>query len=194
MAVTLINAFEVPPEADEPFVASWERARDFLATRDGFSATALHRALREDTALRFVNVARVDSPEAWQQAIADPEFPGGRMPFTAHPSLYEVAHEDGDPDGRGGVVLINPFEVPVGDDERFLAGWERARDALAGRPGYLGTRLHRSLAPTDFRFVNVARWSSPLAYARALQQPEVQEAAAAVGFRSHPALYEVVRG
>ena len=116
------------------------------------------------------------------------------MPFTAHPSLYEVVREDGEPEGGGGVVLINPFEVPPGEDERFLAGWERAREAMAARPGYLGTRLHRSLAPTDFRFVNVARWSSPLMFARALQEPEVQQAAAAVDFRSHPALYEVVRG
>jgi heme-degrading monooxygenase HmoA len=194
MAVTLINAFEVPPEADEPFIAGWERARDFLATRDGFSTTALHRALREDTALRFVNVARVESPDAWQQAIADPEFPGGRMPFTSHPSLYEAVREDGEPDGAGGVVLINPWEVPVGEDERFLTEWVRAREALAARPGYLGNRLHRSLAPTDFRFVNVGRWSSPLMFARALQEPQVQDAAEAVGFRSHPALYEVVRG
>jgi heme-degrading monooxygenase HmoA len=193
MAVTLITAFEVPPEADEPFIAGWERARDFLATRDGFSTTALYRALREDTVLRFVNVAHVDSPDAWQQAIADPEFPG-RMPFTSHPSLYEAVREDGEPEGEGGVVLINPWEVPVGEDERFLTDWMRARDALAACPGYLGNRLHRSLAPTDFRFVNVGRWSSPLMFTRALQQPEVQGAATAVPFRSHPALYEVVRG
>ena len=84
MAVTLIDAFEVPPEADEPFIAGWERARDFLATRDGFSTTALHRALRQDTALRFVNVALVESPESWQRAIADPSSPaaGCRSPRT----------------------------------------------------------------------------------------------------------------
>ena len=81
--VTLINAFEVPREADEPFIAGWERARDFLAAREGFSHTALHRALRPDAAFRFVNVARVDSPESWKRAIADPAFPGGKMPFAA---------------------------------------------------------------------------------------------------------------
>jgi hypothetical protein len=58
--VTLINAFEVPPEGDGPFIAGWERARDFLATRpfsvgeagfmDGLSHTALHQALRTDAA------------------------------------------------------------------------------------------------------------------------------------------------
>ena len=137
------------------------------------------------------SVAAVESPDAWQRAIGDPDFPGGRISFTSHPSLYDTEHEDGETVGRGGVVLIDPFEVPPGEDGRFLSAWERVRDVLAARPGYLGMRLHRSLAPTDFRFVTVARWSSPLMVARSLQAPEVQEVAAAVEFRSHPALYEV---
>jgi heme oxygenase (mycobilin-producing) len=192
--VTLINAFEVPPEADEPFIDGWERARDFLATKDGFAATALHRALREDADFRFVNVARVDSPEVWRQAISDPDFPCGRMPFRAHPSLYEVVHEDGAPEGSGGVVLINPFEVPADADDPFVQGWHAARELLAAQHGYLGTRLHRSLGPADFRFVNVARWSSPLMFSRAVQRPEFQQTAAAMPFASHPALYQVIRG
>ena len=192
--VTLINAFEVPAEADEAFVAGWERARDFLAGRDGFSATALHRALRPDADFRWVNVARVESADAWRRAIADPGFPGGRMPFDAHPALYEVVHEDGAPDGEDGVVLVNPFEVGPDDDERFRSGWDAARELLVAQPGYLGTRLHRSVGPADFRWVNVARWSSPLAFSRALQQPAFQAAAAAMPFPSHPALYQVVRG
>ena len=190
----LVNAFEVPAEADEPFIAGWERARDFLATKHGFAATALHRALREDADFRFVNVARVDSPEAWREAISDPAFPGGQMPFKAHPSLYEVVHEDGMPNGSEGVVLINPFEVPADADEEFLEGWHRARELLAAQDGYLGTRLHRSLGPADFRFVNLARWSKPSSFAKAIEQREFQQTAAAMPFASYPALYEVIRG
>lgn len=37
-AVTVINPFEVPAEADGTFIAAWEPARDFLKGRDG-----LHR-------------------------------------------------------------------------------------------------------------------------------------------------------
>jgi heme-degrading monooxygenase HmoA len=188
MPATLINAFEVPVEADEPFVAGWERARDFLAGREGFGATALHRALRPDADFRFVNVARVDSVPAWQAAIADPDFPGRELPFPAHPGLYEAVHEDGAPDGSEGVVLINPFEVAPDSDDEFLEGWRGARDRLAAQPGYLGTRLHRSIGPADFRFVNVARWSSPLAFAKALGQ-----AAPSLPFRAHPSLYVTVR-
>jgi heme oxygenase (mycobilin-producing) len=192
--VRLINAFEVPPDADEAFIAAWERARDFVTTRGGSGATALHRALRGDVDFRFVNVGRVESAEAWRRTISEGELPGGAIPFTAHSGLYQVVHEDGTPEGAGGVILINPFEVPSGDDERFLTGWDGAREMLATQRGYLGTRLHRSLAAARFRFVNVARWSSPLAFSRAVQRPEFQQAAAAVTFRSHPALYQVIRG
>jgi len=174
VAVTLIVAFEVPPEADDAFIAAWER--------NAYQAAALHRALRDDVAFRFVNVALVDSQEDWE---------GAELAFRATPGLYEVVREDGTPDVEGGVVLINPFEVPADRDERFLAGWDRARDVLAQRRGYLGTRLHRSIGPAHFRFVDIARWSSPLMFARARADPDFGEP---LPFPSHPALYQVVRG
>ncbi|HTE61282.1 MAG TPA: antibiotic biosynthesis monooxygenase family protein [Solirubrobacteraceae bacterium] len=173
---TLITAFEVPPDADESFTAGWEQARDGRAT--------LHRALREDADFRFVAVAQADAAAG----------PGAVGSFASHHGAYEVVREDRAPDGEGGVVLINPFEVPDGDDERFLSGWDAARDALVQQRGYLGTRLHRSVAPADFRFVNVARWSSPLMFARALEQPAFRAAAQAIPFPAHPALYLVVAG
>jgi heme-degrading monooxygenase HmoA len=191
--VVLISAFEVPPAADEAFIVGWEQARDVLKARDGATATALYRALRGDVEFRFVNVTRVQSPAAWRRAIGDAELPGATTVFTAHSGLYEVLHEDGVPEASGGVILINPFEVPTGDDETFLSGWERARELLATQRGYLGTRLHRSLAAASFRFVNIARWSSPLMFSRAVQRPEFQDAAAALSFASHPALYQAIR-
>jgi heme oxygenase (mycobilin-producing) len=127
--------------------------------------------VRSDVEFRFVGVTR----------------------YSAQSGLYEVVHEDGAPEGAGGVVLIEPVEVPADQDERFLTGWERAHDVIAGQRGYLGTRLHRSVAVDDFRFVNIVRWSSPLAFFRAVQQPGFQEAAAATPFASHPALYQVIR-
>jgi heme-degrading monooxygenase HmoA len=113
--------------------------------------------------------------------------------FAAHPSLYEIVHEEGAPDGTEGVTLINPFEVPPGEDERFTAGWERVRAALAAQRGCLGTRLHRSLGAAELRFVDVTRWSSPLMFFRAQQQPEFREASADLRYAAHPALYTVMR-
>jgi len=55
------------------------------------------------------------------------------------------------------VVLINPFEVPEGQDEAFLAEWETAKAFMERQPDYIATRLHRSLVPNArFRFINMA--------------------------------------
>jgi heme-degrading monooxygenase HmoA len=95
-----------------------------------------------------------------------------------------VIHEDGNPDGEGGAVLIEPFEVAPAEDEEFIAWWNAAREAFAGAQGYLGSRLHRSLDRADFRYVSIVRWSSPLMFARATKP--------ATPFASHPALYQPV--
>jgi hypothetical protein len=96
-----------------------------------------YRALRPGAGPRFVSVGEGDG--------------------------YELVREDGTPDVDGGVVLIDPFEVPAGEEDAFLAGWDDARAELAGHRGYLGARLYRA----DVRFVEVARWSSPLMVQRA---------------------------
>src|SRR3954452_2904581 len=189
---TLINVFEVPGGVDGRFVAAWERARDFLAQRDGYAATALHRSLSPDAEFRFVNVAEVNSVEAWQAAVQDPAFPRD-LPGRPNASLYEMVREEDASPGRSGAVLINPFEVLEGEGDAFLVAWEAARDAIGDAEGYLGTRLYRSLAPNArFGFVNVARWRSPSDFQAALQRPAFQQAAAAMPYRAHPALYEVV--
>jgi heme oxygenase (mycobilin-producing) len=167
--VTVIALFEVPPGDDDAFLSAWERA--------GSAGTRLHRAWRPDVAYRFVAVGSERR---------------GDTPFPSHRSAYEVVHADGLPDGTQGVGLVNPFEVPADADERFLAGWHRVRDLLARERGYLGTRLYRSTeAEARFRWVEVARWSSPLMYSKALRHPALEQAAA---YPSHPALYQVVRG
>jgi heme-degrading monooxygenase HmoA len=160
-----IDAFAVPPEADDEFLAA-------------AGATTVHRALRRDVRLRFVIVGE-------QPLSLD-------VPFTHHHGVYDVVHEDGDVDGVGGVILINPFEVEPADDESFLAGWHAVRELLAGQRGYLGTRLHHG--DGDFRFVNIARWSSPLMLFRATNLPAFAAATARVPFPSHPGLYERVAG
>lgn len=163
-----IEFYEVAAQEDERFVGGWE----------GVAGGTLHRALRGDVDFRFVAMGGAESQRGDE--------------FAAHAALYEVVHEDGTPAGAGGVVLIDPIAVPDGGDAAFLAAWHGAREALAGQHGYLGTRLHRSAGPAGFRFVNVARWSSPLMFARATARPEFRAAAAEIPFASHPALYTVV--
>ncbi len=92
------------------------------------------------------------------------------------------------------VVLINPFEVPAHvPDEQFLAGWERAADVLRSRPGFIGSRLHRSLsADARFRFVNIAEWESPQHFQAAVTDSAFAELAKDAP-PNFPALYEVER-
>jgi Antibiotic biosynthesis monooxygenase len=43
--LTLINAFEVPGDQAEQFIAAWEKTRDYLETQPGYVDTALHQAV-----------------------------------------------------------------------------------------------------------------------------------------------------
>jgi hypothetical protein len=155
-----------------PWITLFEVARAdddrFLAQRP--AGGVLFRALRDDVAFRFAAITGAPVASA----------------FPARAGEYEVVHADGAPDGREGVTLIDPFVVAAGAEEAFLAGWHAIRDALSAQRGYLGTRLHRGDA-AEHRFVDVARWSSPLMFARALRTVE-----ASMAFASHPALCLVV--
>ena len=192
--VTAIAVFEVPSEADDTFVAAWERGQGLLDTTGGGDPATLYRALRPDVGYRFAALVRVADPKTGREAMARAARGADAGPFGSHAGVYEVAHEHGAPDGAQGVLLINPFEVSAGLDERFLAAWDPASRALAAQPGYQGTRLHRSLDPQAvLRFVETTRWSSPLAVARAMRQPDVRKAVEAIPFPAHPALYLPIR-
>jgi heme-degrading monooxygenase HmoA len=92
-ALVLINAFEVPPEADDDFIRGWEAARDYLQTQPGYVDTALHRAVSPEADFRFVNIARWQSPQEFQAAVQSPGFreaSQGLAAYRPHPGLYEV--------------------------------------------------------------------------------------------------------
>ena len=93
------------------------------------------------------------------------------------------------------VVLINLFEVPAASEDAAVRYWEAARDFMARQPGYVSTRLHRSVAP-DARYplVNVAEWSSIEAFQAAAEgmRRELGQAMPE-GVRYSPGLYRVIR-
>jgi heme oxygenase (mycobilin-producing) len=91
------------------------------------------------------------------------------------------------------VVLINPFEVPAGEEDGFVERWKQAAEYLRQREGFVSTRLHQSLDPrAQFRFINVAVWESAEHFRQAMSTPEFQDLARQIPFSSHPALYRVI--
>lgn len=96
MAVTFINLFQVTPGRDEAFGALWRQVNEYMRTREGYQSHRLHRALRDDAAYRYANIASWESATAWQ-AAHDDQFrtlvtaPGWHE-FPSTPSLYEVVH------------------------------------------------------------------------------------------------------
>jgi heme-degrading monooxygenase HmoA len=91
------------------------------------------------------------------------------------------------------VVLVNAFEIPDGQEEKFLADWRHAADWMRQQPGFVSSRLHQSLDPdAEFRYVNVAEWESADHFRKAAASPEFQQRTSGMNVRAHPALYRVV--
>jgi heme-degrading monooxygenase HmoA len=90
------------------------------------------------------------------------------------------------------VTLINIFEVPAGDEAEFIAAWEKTRDYLRTFPAHIETALHQSLHDTQFRFVNIAHWTSEQEFNAAVGSQGFGAAASGLRWPFHPALYDVV--
>lgn len=88
------------------------------------------------------------------------------------------------------VVLINSFSVPEGMEEQFLENWNKTAQQMKNQPGFIETKLHRSLdGKARFKFINVALWESPEAYQAGLSNVEIFEKQLPV--EANPALYSV---
>jgi heme-degrading monooxygenase HmoA len=91
--LTLINAFEVPGEQAEQFIAAWEKTRDYLATQPGYVDTALHQAIMPGADFQFVNIAHWQTAEDFRAAIQSPGFlesAAGLAGYRPHPGLYQI--------------------------------------------------------------------------------------------------------
>ena len=90
------------------------------------------------------------------------------------------------------VTLINIFEVLAGDEGEFIAAWEKTRDYLQTFPAHIETALHQSLHDAQFRFVNIAHWTSEAEFNAAVGSQGFRAAASGLRWPFHPALYQVV--
>jgi hypothetical protein len=93
-------------------------------------------------------------------------------------------------------TLINCFEVPADQDDRFLALWHQADELLHRRGGYRSTRLHKALgARARYRYINVAELDSVETWQSVIGGPEFGALSAQMAeFHPTPALYTVAVG
>ena len=105
-AVTFVNVIELPAEQVDDFLSGWRERADFMRHQPGFRDYALHRAVLPNSRFQLINIARWDSQEAFQSAIADPTFrdqiqalnANPDLDVIANPGLYEVAlHASAEP-------------------------------------------------------------------------------------------------
>jgi heme oxygenase (mycobilin-producing) len=94
------------------------------------------------------------------------------------------------------IIVINPFEVPKGQEEQALETWDKFAEYFRRQPGYVASKLHRAInSDARFYLVTVAEWASPDHFMAALKNPELQKIAKATTDHSpnYPGLYEVIR-
>jgi hypothetical protein len=93
----------------------------------------------------------------------------------------------------GGVLVVNRFRVPEAEASGFRDDLERAREALAARPGHVDGSVGRNVDdPTLWTLVT--RWEHVGAYRRALSAYDVKLYAVPVLGRAieEPSAYEAV--
>lgn len=91
------------------------------------------------------------------------------------------------------VLVVNRFRVPEPDGDAFRADLEAARDALAQRPGFVGSTLGRNLDDPEL-WVLTTTWDNVGAYRRALSSYDVKLTAVPALGRAidEPSAYETV--
>jgi heme-degrading monooxygenase HmoA len=93
--VTLINSFQVTPERDAAFRALWGETSRYFIARPGFVSLRLHRAVNDDAAYRWVNVAVWETEADFRAAHGTEQFrtlvtAPGWSEFPSLPALFEV--------------------------------------------------------------------------------------------------------
>jgi heme-degrading monooxygenase HmoA len=101
-AVTMINVIEIPADQVDAFLTGWHERAHIMSTLPGFRDYQLHRALLGDSRFQLVNIARWDSLEAFQAAVANSDFltrmreleADPRFDVAGNPGLYRVVDHD----------------------------------------------------------------------------------------------------
>ena len=121
-------------------------------------------------------------------AVFGVAFPADRL------AAFEFSHD-------GPITVINVFEIPAEQVDKFIAWWRTRAEIMAAAPGFRDARLHRVVSPrARFQLVNVAHWDSKAAHDEASRSGASQDRVRALRenpelrVSANPATYEVVVG
>jgi deazaflavin-dependent oxidoreductase (nitroreductase family) len=121
--------------------------------------------------VRNVDGVDIDQPEAAAQgrpvfALHANSPEGGRpmLQLTEMDRTVTLAQQL--EDSGGPVILVNKFDVPPDDVDRFIAAWTQDAQYFKQQPGYISAQLHRGIAGSGV-FLNVAVWESVEHFRRA---------------------------
>jgi heme oxygenase (mycobilin-producing) len=94
-SVVMIHPFQVEEGAEQQFLTAWQAVDDYMRQQIGFVETKLHRSLNINalTTFSFVNVARWQNLESFQNAISTDYFQRlvkGVLVFSRGPGIYEI--------------------------------------------------------------------------------------------------------
>jgi heme-degrading monooxygenase HmoA len=86
--VVLINAFTVPSEESERFLARWDDNTAIMTRQPGLVRVRMFRSLVDDVELGFVNVAEWESGAALDRARANPDWRASMRRLLDDPDLH----------------------------------------------------------------------------------------------------------
>jgi len=94
------------------------------------------------------------------------------------------------------IIVINPIIVPEGKEIKALEIWDRYAEYFKKQPGYIGTKLHKTIDPeAKFHYINVATWRTSDDFINALNNDEIKKIGN--GFPKEmphfPSMYQVIR-
>jgi heme-degrading monooxygenase HmoA len=159
---------------DKPgFVDFWHDQASHLREQAGFSSGELF-ALQRDIRNAHYDFLAV---YAWQR-IDDYQhaFAAGLMPTAIEKQTIErtncrleIQLSELADTAEGNIWLINPFEITEAQIPEVLNMWDKAKDHMVAKQGFINARLFRANHPSyRYGLVNVAQWQSTDLFMQAL--------------------------
>lgn len=155
------------------YIDFWEEAGGDFSRWPGFvhgQLFSVERVVR-DTNYDLLSVYAFEAAEYAQKFITNKAAPVPVEPHGVEREICKLAIELGQPAAFDAHQrwLINPFEIAADEIPGVLDMWDKAKDHMVAKDGFLNARLFRAQG-ASFRYglINVAQWESAEQFLQAL--------------------------